>query len=155
METKPQQTIVMNTSLFQLKTALLAALLGVAVAVPARAGAVTQTQTFTVAAGAKIVVGTNKSATLGNINPGDHVGIAYTDVIGVLTASHIRDFGPNPVRHPRTAGVKKPATQTASSLLHAHGIVGSVDVQAQTLTITERQHHKPTGSTSSTPPASP
>jgi hypothetical protein len=145
----------MNTSLFKLKAALFAALLGMAVAVPVRAGVVAQTQTFTVAAGAKIVVGTNKSATLGNINPGDHVGLAYTDVNGVLTASHIRDFGPNPVRHPRTAGAKKPATQTASSMLHAHGIVGSVNVQARTLTITERQHPKSTTSSSSTPPASP
>jgi hypothetical protein len=144
----------MNTSPFQLRTVLLAAVLGLGIAVPARAGtSATQTQTFTVAAGAKIVVGTNKSATLGDIKPGDHVGLAYANVSGVLTASHIRDFGANPVRHARTAGAKKPATPAASTALHAHGIVASVDVQAQTLTINERQHHKAAGNTTTPPPA--
>ena len=110
----------------------------------------TTTQTFSIGTSAKISVAGNKSATLADIKVGDHVRIAYTEANGVLTAIHIKDAGPNPVKHAKKAksakkhhksGKHKGTHLHKSTSLHAHGIVQSVDTSAMTLTIKEKHHH--------------
>jgi hypothetical protein len=145
----------MNTSLFRSRAGLFAAALLVAVALPAHAGKgrkAAATQTFTIAAGASITVGDNQSATLANINTGDHVSIAYTEAGGVLTASKIKDLGANPVKQAKHAKstAKSGRKAHAASGLRVQGIVTGVDVTGQTLTITEKKHNKTTGKTAST-----
>ncbi|MGA9449727.1 MAG: hypothetical protein WBW41_00120 [Verrucomicrobiia bacterium] len=133
----------MKTSRFRTRTASLAGALLLAVTLSAQAGGkhATETQTFTIAAGAKITAEGNKSATLADIKAGDHVSIAYTQANGVLTATHIRDAGPNPVKHSKNTNPTSTTKKHVATGLHAHGIVQSVDVSNPALTITEKRHH--------------
>ena len=146
----------MKTSLFRTRTAILACLLLLALALPAQAARGKHakkhtgklagvTQTFTVAAGAKISVAGDKHAALADIKVGDRVKIAYTQANGTLTAIHIKDAVTNPAKHAKKA---KSTTKKhhkhhkhASANLHAKGIVQSVDTTNQTLTITEKHRH--------------
>ncbi len=129
---------------------ILAGLVLLALSLPAQAGHTgkhagkhaSATQTFSVAVGAKISVEGNKSATLADIKVGDHVKIAYTEANGVLTAIHIKDAGPNPVKHAKKAKSAKQHHKHNSTDLHVHGIVQSIDASNQTLTITVKHHHK-------------
>ena len=130
-----------------MQTTILAGLLLLALSLSAQAGQkgkhATTPQTFTVAAGATISVEGNKSATLADIKVGDHVKIAYTEANGALTAVHIKDVGPNPVKHAKKAKSGGKHHKHTSTNLHARGIVQSVDAANQTLTITvKHKHHK-------------
>jgi len=135
----------MNTSLFQTRTFSLAGVLLLAVTLSAQAGGKgkhpAETQTFTIPAGTKISVVGNKSATLADLNAGDHVSIAYTQTNGVLTATQIRDAGPNPVKHLKNTKPTTTPRKHVATGLHAHGVVASVDASNLTLTITEKRHH--------------
>ena len=125
---------------------ILAGLLLLALSLPAQAGQkgkhATTTQTFTVGTGAKISVEGNPNATLADIKVGDHVKIAYTEANGAVTVIHIKDAGPNPVKHAKTAKSAKKHLKHKNTNLHARGIVQSVDAANQTLTITVKHHHK-------------
>ena len=96
-----------------------------------------QTEVFQVVSNARIVVGTNHSAGLGDLKIGDRVSLSYDRKDGTLMAHHIADGVPPKPRKPSV----NPAPQTqhprqASSLAHVHGVLQSVDVQAGTITIT-------------------
>jgi hypothetical protein len=90
-----------------------------------------QTDVFQVATNARIVVGTNRSAALGDLKVGDRVSLSYDRENGTLVAHHIADGVPPKPRNPSV----HPAPKTqhphrTSSLAHVHGVLQSVDVQA-------------------------
>ena len=96
-----------------------------------------QTDVFQVATNARIVVGTNRSAALGNLKVGDRVSLGYDRENGTLVAHQIADGVPHKPRNPSV----HPAPKTqhphrTSSVAHVHGIIQSVNVQAGTITIT-------------------
>jgi Cu/Ag efflux protein CusF len=136
----------MNTHKFHAGLALTIAALTVAATLSSPAAGLktvpTQTQTFQVADNAKIIVGTDKSASLSDLKIGDRVGIAYSQTNGVSIAHRIADGVPHKPHQNTTAG--KPAQTTShhatNGLEHAHGIIQSVDTNARTVTITEKLH---------------
>ena len=101
-----------------------------------RRGAVFQNQVFQVASDARIVVGTNRTASLANVRIGDRVGISYAQENGVWVIHRLADGVPHNAPHP---GTKPAPTQhprpKAPALFHAHGVVRGVDLQAGTLLI--------------------
>ena len=123
---------------------LVVAALMMAVAVPAEAArlrvvAPARIATFQVAGNARITVGTDRSATLSNLNVGDRVSIAYDLENGVLVAHHIAD-GEVPkstkMSNLSTSVVRHHAAE--STYEHIHGIVRSVNAEDGTLTIEYR-----------------
>jgi hypothetical protein len=108
--------------------------------------AATNSVTYKVASDAKIVVGENKSATLAEVKPGDHVGLAYSEVNGIKLAHHIRDLRATPDKSQKpddkaSKPIKAEANGEAkpeTTLKHVRGIVESVEPQNATITLTER-----------------
>jgi Cu/Ag efflux protein CusF len=98
-----------------------------------------QTETFLVSPKTMIAVGTQRAASLGNLRLGDRVSIGYVQENGVLVARRIADGVPHKVASPGSNPSPKthhsPVTQ---ALLHAHGVVRAIDVQAGTVTIVHR-----------------
>ncbi len=135
----------MKTLSFRRNLALAVAALAVAGVLPAQAARLRivhtyQTALFQTASTAKIAVGTNRSASLLDVNVGDHVSIAYDQENGAFVAHHISDGVPPKPRNPSVTPL--PASHhraTASAYLHVRGIVQSVDAQAGTLTIAYRR----------------
>jgi Cu/Ag efflux protein CusF len=97
-----------------------------------------QTGTFLVASNATIVVGTNHMASLSDLNVGDRVSLAYAQENGASVVHRIADGVPHKPRNSDGNPSPKPHSQTGVSLLHAHGFIQSVDVQAGTVTITRK-----------------
>jgi hypothetical protein len=110
-------------------------------AVRIRRVAAYQTETFQVGSNTAIAVGTNRKASLGDVHVGDRVGISYLTENGGNVAHHISDGVPHkPVtENPGGTIPPKPHHNSTSDLLHAHGTVQSVNVEAGTITINHRQ----------------
>jgi len=107
-----------------------------------RRGRAFQTDVFQVATNARIVVGTNHSAALGDLKIGDRVSVGYNRENGTLVAHHIADGVPPKPRNPSV----NPAPNSqhphrTSSLAQVHGILQSVNVEAGTITIATRGRH--------------
>jgi Cu/Ag efflux protein CusF len=99
-----------------------------------------QTETFSVASDVKIAVGSNHSASLGDLKPGDQVSIGYAQEHGARVAHHIADGVTHNASKPGKSSAPKTQTHTGTSALtHAHGIVQSVDLQAGTMTIAHKR----------------
>lgn len=118
--------------------------LTLALALPTQAARVrlirgSQTETFKVATNAHIAVGTNRSASLGDLKIGDHVSIGYVQEEGARVARRISDGAPHKPHNPSATPPQNPPRHPKTSeLLHAHGVVRAVDVQANTVTISHR-----------------
>src|SRR5580658_4805619 len=125
----------MKTLTFRLQFPLMVMALMMTGAISAHAArlrhvSVFQTEVFQITKTTKIVVGTDHSATLGDLNIGDRVSIAYEQENGAQVAHHIADgvphkpqnLGVNPV--PNSPPPSKPAKPSA--FLHVHGIVQSI-----------------------------
>jgi Cu/Ag efflux protein CusF len=102
--------------------------------------AAVQTETFSVAKDARIAIGSNGSASLGDVRIGDTINIGYVQENGALVARHIADA----VQHTAVHSTKSPETKAQhhagmATLSHTHGIVRSVDVQAGTITIAHKR----------------
>jgi hypothetical protein len=102
--------------------------------------AAVQTETFSVAKDARIAIGSNSSASLGDIRISDTINIGYVQQNGALVARHIADG----VQHTAVHSAKSPETKAqhhtgTSALSHAHGVVRSVDVSAGTITIAHKR----------------
>ncbi|SPE52300.1 exported hypothetical protein [Verrucomicrobia bacterium] len=97
-----------------------------------------QTETFQVATNARIVVGTNRMASLADLKIGDHVSIGYLQENGAQVARRIADGVPHKPRNPGSTPPQKTHTPGTQGLLHTHGVIRVVDVQAATLTIVHR-----------------
>jgi hypothetical protein len=133
---------LMQTRFFRLKLTLAAVALILAGVLPTEAAkhaTPTQNEVFQVAAKAKIVVGTDRHASLADVKAGDHVSITYQQQDGVLVAYHISDDVPHKPRIPgSTPAPAKPIAphpKKPSPYSHVRGIVESVDAQAGTLTL--------------------
>src|SRR5205085_9997669 len=95
-----------------------------------------QTETFTIAKDARIAVGSNHSASLGDLKVGDVVNIGYAQENGARIAHHIADGVQHKTLHTaKEPGSKTPRHAATSAMSHAHGTVQSMDVQARILTI--------------------
>jgi len=102
--------------------------------------AAVQTKTFSVAKDARIALGSNSSASLGDIRIGDTINIGYVRENGALVARHIADA----VQHTAVHSNKSPETKAQhhaamTTLSHAHGVVRGVDVSAGTITIAHKR----------------
>ncbi len=98
-----------------------------------------QTETFHVAANAHIAVGDNRKASLADLKVGDRISIGYVQENDVKSARRISDGVPHKSPTPGATPSQKPNHHPgASSLLHAHGVIRSVDVGANTVTISHR-----------------
>jgi Cu/Ag efflux protein CusF len=131
----------MKRSLFPhwLTLVLLASLIALALPVLAarsRKSPAISTDTLHVAPNAAIVVGTNHRASLSDLKVGDRVGLVYAQENGSWVIHRISDGVPH---KPHNPGVPHPpkAHQHAgtSGLLHVHGVIQGVNLQANTLTI--------------------
>jgi hypothetical protein len=104
-----------------------------------------RTDIYQVAPGAKIVVRTNQAASLGDLRIGDRVSLAYAEQNGTLLVHRIADGmargtanvrGTNSVA---TGAAPKPHAQgKVGALIHVHGIVRAINLQAGTVTVTHR-----------------
>jgi hypothetical protein len=99
-----------------------------------------QVQTFQVASNAVIAVGTNHSASLASLRPGDHVALGFREENGAFVAHRVADGVP---RNPRDPKATNPAgkahhAQKADNLAHVHGIIRFVNIQGRTVTIAYR-----------------
>jgi len=121
---------------------LAAVVLMMSVVLPAGAARIVLTKGYRsailqVAGTAKIAVGTNHSATLLDLKVGDHVSIAYDLENGALVAHRISDGVPHKPRNANVQLVPAAFHPAKLSVAYKHllGIVQSVDVQDNTLTI--------------------
>jgi Cu/Ag efflux protein CusF len=98
-----------------------------------------QTETFQVATNAHIAVGDNRKASLEDLKVGDHVSIGYVEENDAKLARRISDGVPHKPPTPGATPSQKPNHHpAASALLHAHGVIQSVDLDASTVTISHR-----------------
>lgn len=132
----------MKTALFRWHSILTTLALVMAAALPVQAARFrrmvpVQVQTFLVASNAVIAVGTNHSASLANLRPGDHVTLGFRQENGAWVAHRVADGVPHNPREPKGANpaVKAHHAQKAENLAHVHGIIRFVDVQGRTVTI--------------------
>ena len=125
---------------------LILALLGftLAFAIPAQAVHVkrartNQTLTFQTDSNTKIMVGSNHSSSLANLKVGDHVSVGYVQENGAQVARRIADGVPHKSHTPGTTpnAHSKPHAK-ASGLLHAHGVIRAIDLQAGTIMIAHK-----------------
>jgi hypothetical protein len=89
--------------------------------------------TFTIASNAKIILGTNKNASLNELAVGEVAHISYTIENGVWLAHKVVV---NPVhhQHPNSPGTGHPHPAKTSEL-HAHGKITAYDASAGTISI--------------------
>ena len=134
----------MKTPSFRWQLTLAAMVLAMTVVQPAGAarlktGSVARVAVFQVASTTKIVVGTDRAATLQNLNVGDRVSIAYDQENGALVAHHIADGVEHNAKRTGNLSTTTPSAEHhhtgTSTYKHTHGTVRSVDVQDGTLTI--------------------
>jgi hypothetical protein len=119
-----------------LRKLALAVMVAVMAVVSAQAAIRTTRQAvFQTVSTTKIVYGTNRSASLANLNIGDRVNIAYDQENGSLVAHHIADGVPQHVRGKVRVSYHRRTASSPSTLWHVRGIIQSVDTQAGTLTI--------------------
>jgi hypothetical protein len=136
----------MKLTLFPLRLFLVLTVVLLAICLPAQAAkqkrtTKTETLTFQVATNARIAVGTNRSATLSDLKIGDHVVVAYEQENGALVARRIGDD----IQQKSPASKNQKENQRrhrrgTQNLLHARGVLESVDSRAGTLTIAVRPH---------------
>ena len=125
-----------------LTVALLA--LTLVLALPAQAarvrrGAAIRTETFQITNTTRIAVGTNRSSSLGDLKIGDHISISYVQESGVQLARRIADGVPHKLHAPKTTPTPSAHHRTTTpGLLHAHGVLRAVDLQAGTVTIAHK-----------------
>lgn len=100
-----------------------------------------QVATFQVASNAHIVVGTNPSAALANLQVGDKVSIAYDLENGILVAHRIADGVPHKPHVQSSNSAPCVHHRKASSLAHIHGVIKSVNVQSGTVSIDFEDQH--------------
>ena len=98
-----------------------------------------QTLTFQTDSNTKIMVGSNHSSSLANLKVGDHVSVGYAQDDGAQVARRIVDGVPHKPHTPGTTpnAHSKPHAKT-SGLLHAHGVIRAIDLQAGTVTIAHK-----------------
>ena len=102
--------------------------------------AAVQTETFSVAKDARIAIGSNRSASLGDVRIGDTINISYVQENGALVARHIADGVQHTAVHSAKNSEIKAQHQTGTTALsHAHGVVRAVDVSAGTITIARKR----------------
>jgi Cu/Ag efflux protein CusF len=98
-----------------------------------------QTETFLVASNARIMVGVNHSATLGDLRVGDRVTIGFAQENGDWVAHRITDGVAHKPQSPGSNPTPKPVHHPgAPALAHINGIIRAVDIQAGTVTIAHR-----------------
>jgi hypothetical protein len=102
-----------------------------------RQHAAAQTETFTVPKDATIAVGSNHSASLGDLHVGDIVNIGYASENGAWVAHHVADGVVHNAVHSGKNSESKTRQKAAST--HAHGIVRSIDLSSGTLTIAKKR----------------
>ena len=132
----------MRTLHFRWQFALVVVALMMSVVLPADAVRIIRTKAyrfaiFHLASNAKIAVGTDRSATLLDLKIGEHVSIAYDQENGALVAHHIAEAVPHRSRN-LSVNPGQVSHHPAKSLVvyeHVTGIVQSVNVQDNTLTI--------------------
>ena len=98
-----------------------------------------QTTTLQVTSDTRIAVGTQHSASLANLRIGDRVIIGYVQQDGALVAHRIADGVPHIPHTPGTTpGVGSQHHAKAPALLHVHGVIRAINLQAGTITIAHR-----------------
>lgn len=118
--------------------------LALVLALPAQAArvrrvAASRAETFQTANTTKIAVGTNHSASLGDLKIGDRVSISYVQESGVQMARRIADGVPHKPHPPKTtAGVTSHHPTSTPGVFHAHGVIRAIDLQAGTVTIAHK-----------------
>jgi hypothetical protein len=137
----------MQTSFSPIRLALAAVASLLFVAPPMQAAhyrhiPVIHTFTFQVASNAVVAVGTNHSASLGDLMIGDRVSVAFEqqgDTLvarrigkGILPKAHSPNGNPTPAPHHPKA---------ASALAHTQGVIQAIDVEGGTLTVVARRVH--------------
>ena len=101
-----------------------------------------QTETFRVAGSAKIVVGTNRFASLLDLHVGDHVHLAYDHENGTVVGLHAWDGVPQKNPAPKSNSASSVHhNKAASGLAHLHGIIQSVDAPLGMVTIEFEGHY--------------
>ena len=135
------RAIAMKTPMLRCSSALALLTLAFALALPVQAARVRRSgaprmETFQTASNTKVVVGTNHAASLANLKVGDRVSISYVQNSGGRLARRITDGVPHkshtPAKHPAKHPAKTPG------LLHAHGVIRAINLQAGTVTIAHK-----------------
>jgi hypothetical protein len=104
-----------------------------------------RTDVYQVAPGAKIVAGANQAASLGDLRIGDRVSLGYSDQNGTFLVHRLADGMPHATTNTHgtnnvaAGAVPKPHAQAKTgALIHVHGILRAINLQAGTITVTHR-----------------
>jgi hypothetical protein len=132
----------MKTQVFRGPSILSFLILTLALVLPADAARVKraiQTDTIQVTSNTKIAVGATHSASLANLRVGDRVSIGYAEENGARVARRISDGVPHKTQNPSATPGANPQHHTgAPGVLHVHGVIRAIDLQAGTVTIAHK-----------------
>ena len=85
-------------------------------------------------------MGSNHTASLGDLKVGDAINIAYSQENGSRLAHHIADgVQHNSARSTKAPGTKSQHHANTGTLSHVHGVIRSLDAQGRTITIDHKR----------------